>query len=229
MSSVGTPLVLDTATTGRTRPSMAKIRVKVDLLKPLPESVWIGQESDNSPLTGYAQKIKYEGIMKYCKECRKLGHNVQNCRVIEKKKASKVEEKSNTNGTPDANKVMNNIDFAVKEDEPKQDKYEDPQITIQRDEVSESRTPQKDYVAESNTQQNIRIISRSKNATEKGPKKKLKNKFKKLPKMKNIVILNQVYHKKGTGKIRSPSIIETNNNIQETKMTTTSKIVTTSD
>lgn len=39
LSSVGTPLALDAATLGRTRPSMAKIRVEVDLLKPLPKTV----------------------------------------------------------------------------------------------------------------------------------------------------------------------------------------------
>ncbi|XP_070025938.1 protein PXR1-like [Nicotiana sylvestris] len=51
---------------------MAKIRVEVDLLKPLPQSVFVGQEYEDSPLKGYAQKLEYEGVLKYCKHCRKI-------------------------------------------------------------------------------------------------------------------------------------------------------------
>ncbi|KAH0646388.1 hypothetical protein KY284_034272 [Solanum tuberosum] len=51
-----TPLALDAATLGRTMPHMAKIRVEMDLLKPLPESLWIGKEHEESPLTRYTQK-----------------------------------------------------------------------------------------------------------------------------------------------------------------------------
>ncbi|XP_070046252.1 uncharacterized protein [Nicotiana tomentosiformis] len=71
---------------------MVKIRVEVNLLKPLPESVFIGQEYEDSPLDGYTQKLKYEGIHEYCKHCRKLGHNVIECRALEKKIATNVEE-----------------------------------------------------------------------------------------------------------------------------------------
>nr|XP_016507084.1 PREDICTED: uncharacterized protein LOC107824791 [Nicotiana tabacum] len=92
LSSVGTPLVLDAASYGRTRPSMSKIRVEVNLLKPLPESVFISQEYDDSPPDGYTQKLEYEGIPKYCKHCRKLGHNVIECRALEKKIATNAEE-----------------------------------------------------------------------------------------------------------------------------------------
>lgn len=51
--SVGTSLALDVATIRRTRSSIAKIRVEVDLLKPLPHSVFVGQEYEESPLKGY--------------------------------------------------------------------------------------------------------------------------------------------------------------------------------
>ncbi|OIT29172.1 hypothetical protein A4A49_22601 [Nicotiana attenuata] len=92
---VGTPLALDAATLGRTRPSMAKIRVEVDLLKSLPDSVFVGQEDDESPLKGYTQKLEYEGVPKYCKHCRKLGHNMINSRALEKKYVASSEEKQN--------------------------------------------------------------------------------------------------------------------------------------
>lgn len=42
VSNVGTPLALDVATHGRTRPSIVKVRVEIDLTKPLPSSVWVG-------------------------------------------------------------------------------------------------------------------------------------------------------------------------------------------
>lgn len=74
LSSVGTPLALEAATIGRTRPIIAKIRVEVDLLKPLPETIFVGQEYDDSPLKGYTQKLEYEGVPEYCKHCLKLGH-----------------------------------------------------------------------------------------------------------------------------------------------------------
>nr|XP_016496201.1 PREDICTED: uncharacterized protein LOC107815190 [Nicotiana tabacum] len=106
LSSVGTPLVLDAATYERTRPSMAKIRVEVNLLKPLAESVFIGQEYEDSPLDGYTQKLEYEGIPMYCKHCRKTRHNVIECRALEKKIATNVEEAQDKNKEqPTKNKV----------------------------------------------------------------------------------------------------------------------------
>ncbi|XP_070031808.1 uncharacterized protein [Nicotiana tomentosiformis] len=68
---------------------MAKVRVEIDLTKPQPDSVWVGSENEEFPLKGYTQKIKYESIPKFCKHCRKLGHNMMNCRVLEKKRATK--------------------------------------------------------------------------------------------------------------------------------------------
>ncbi|WMV49351.1 hypothetical protein MTR67_042736 [Solanum verrucosum] len=100
VSSVGTPLEKDQATKSRTRPSMAKVRVEIDLLKPQPESVYVGLIHENSPQTGFMQKLEYEGIPKYCKHCKKLGHVMANCRVLERKKAieqQKLEEQVNTN------------------------------------------------------------------------------------------------------------------------------------
>lgn len=66
---------------------MAKVRVEIDLTKPQPDSVWVGSEDEKFPLKRYTQKIEYESIPKFCKHCRKLGHNM-NCRVLEKKSAT---------------------------------------------------------------------------------------------------------------------------------------------
>ncbi|KAG5622169.1 hypothetical protein H5410_007387, partial [Solanum commersonii] len=50
---VGTPLTMDLATDHKTRPSMAKVRVEVDLTKPKLTSVFVGSEDDSCPLKGY--------------------------------------------------------------------------------------------------------------------------------------------------------------------------------
>ncbi|MCE0481121.1 hypothetical protein HAX54_038536 [Datura stramonium] len=55
------------ATRCRTRPSMAKVRVEIDLLKPQADVVYVGLVHDNAPQTGFMQKIEYEGVPKYCK------------------------------------------------------------------------------------------------------------------------------------------------------------------
>ncbi|XP_060200864.1 uncharacterized protein LOC132629150 [Lycium barbarum] len=86
VEAAGTPIEVDLATKNMNRPSMAKVRIEIDLLKPLVTNVWIGNEDEDSPLRGFTQKIEYESIPKYCKHCRKLGHNLANCRTIEKKK-----------------------------------------------------------------------------------------------------------------------------------------------
>lgn len=85
-STIGTPLELDATTKARTRPSMAKVRVEVDLLRSLPTSIWVGREDEVSAMKGFEQKIEYEGVLKYCSHCRKLGHSMINCRIIERRR-----------------------------------------------------------------------------------------------------------------------------------------------
>ncbi|OIS98210.1 hypothetical protein A4A49_21890 [Nicotiana attenuata] len=63
--AIGTPLEMDLATKGRTRPSMAKVKVEIDLLKDQPNSVYVGQTYDNAPQKDFVQKIEYEGVPKY--------------------------------------------------------------------------------------------------------------------------------------------------------------------
>ncbi|XP_059302210.1 uncharacterized protein LOC132054174 [Lycium ferocissimum] len=97
------------ATKTMNRPSMAKIRVEIDLMKPLIHNIWIGTEDDNEPLKGYAQKIEYENIPKYCKHCKKLGHNLTECRVLARKKENEKKEvermKQHTNPKEDVPKT----------------------------------------------------------------------------------------------------------------------------
>ncbi|PHU15174.1 hypothetical protein BC332_16379 [Capsicum chinense] len=101
VSSVGTPLEIDQATRSRTRPNMAKVRVEIDLLKPQLESVYVGLIHENSPETSFMQKLEYEGIPKYCKNCRKLGHAIVNGRVLERKRAIKQQKLEEQNREKD--------------------------------------------------------------------------------------------------------------------------------
>ncbi|XP_075075277.1 uncharacterized protein LOC142162671 [Nicotiana tabacum] len=94
LGPLGVPLSMDIATNYRTRPGMAKVRVKVDLTKPLVNSIWVGQEEETYPLKGFTQKLEYEGVPKYCKHCRILGHSVLQCRVLEREKNKEKQSKN---------------------------------------------------------------------------------------------------------------------------------------
>lgn len=72
---------------------MEKVRVEVDLLKPLPTSVFVGAEDESINLTGYVQKNEWENVPKYCKHCRKIGHSLVNCWIVEKMKRDENERK----------------------------------------------------------------------------------------------------------------------------------------
>lgn len=102
VSEAGTPLEMDIATRGKPKPSMSKVRLEVDLLKPLLTSVWIGDEDDDSSLKGFEQKLEYENILKYYKHCKMLGHSMMNCRVLEHRRANQnreIEAKGNETTT----------------------------------------------------------------------------------------------------------------------------------
>lgn len=80
-----------------TRLSMAKVRVEIDLLKPLMTSVWVGDEDENSPFKGFKQKIKHENVPKYCKQCKILENSILNCGVMETKRANEKREAKEKN------------------------------------------------------------------------------------------------------------------------------------
>lgn len=80
------------ATKGWTRPSMAKVRVEIDLLKLQLDHVWVGLKNDNTALKEFSQKVEYEVVPRYCKHCRLLGHSIAQCRALEKKKQAESHE-----------------------------------------------------------------------------------------------------------------------------------------
>uniref|UniRef100_M1CN18 Non-LTR retrolelement reverse transcriptase n=1 Tax=Solanum tuberosum TaxID=4113 RepID=M1CN18_SOLTU len=91
LAQVGNPLKEDVATVIRSRPNLAKVRVEVDLLKPLPQSVWVGHEKQGGSLKGHEQILTYEGVPSFCRTCNLQGHDMTNCNV-EAKKGNRTKE-----------------------------------------------------------------------------------------------------------------------------------------
>ena len=76
-SRAGTPLRLDKTTEEICKPSVARIQVELDLLKPRPDMIWIEIEEEE----GFWQNIKYINLPEYCDFCWHLGHNSKTCHV----------------------------------------------------------------------------------------------------------------------------------------------------
>ena len=76
LSPVGKPLFLDSVTAMGTRPSVARVCVEMDLLKPICSRVWVAVEGE----AGFWQNIILENLPKYCCSCWRLGHSVEDCK-----------------------------------------------------------------------------------------------------------------------------------------------------
>ncbi|KAK6130862.1 hypothetical protein DH2020_035380 [Rehmannia glutinosa] len=71
---LGTPLQVDSLTATRSRLSMARVCVELDLLKERIEEIIL--EFDD---TTHAQKIIYERVPDYCTFCKHIGHSFEGC------------------------------------------------------------------------------------------------------------------------------------------------------
>uniref|UniRef100_M1DDB9 Glycosyltransferase PglE n=2 Tax=Solanum tuberosum TaxID=4113 RepID=M1DDB9_SOLTU len=78
LESVSKVLYLDTTSIKRTRASMAKVKVQVDLTKTRPRHVWIGLDDEDLTI-GRWQPIEYENIPPYCTYCKHQGHIIDDC------------------------------------------------------------------------------------------------------------------------------------------------------
>ncbi|PKU82306.1 hypothetical protein MA16_Dca019577 [Dendrobium catenatum] len=70
----GRPLQTDQATASRTRPSVARVLVEVDISKKHPKEVWVGSKA-----FGYLQKAEFEKIPDFCTHCKVHGHANVDC------------------------------------------------------------------------------------------------------------------------------------------------------
>lgn len=71
---IGKALFLDLATYKKTKGSMAKVKIQIDLTKLRPYHVWLGfNEEENSQ--GKWKKIQYEGVQEFYTYCKHQEHN----------------------------------------------------------------------------------------------------------------------------------------------------------
>ncbi|KAH0636954.1 hypothetical protein KY289_036869 [Solanum tuberosum] len=97
-SAVGQPLDVDRATYDKIRPSTARVKVEVNLLRILPKRIRV-QFNDlvTGEITNVWQKIRYDYVPYYCKRCKHQGHREADCRTL-------------TNGQVDAMVSENHIE-----------------------------------------------------------------------------------------------------------------------
>ncbi|XP_049410642.1 uncharacterized protein LOC125873836 [Solanum stenotomum] len=77
---VGKPLQMDMATKNQTRPSRARVKVEVHLLREFPKRIKIGMRRSDEVMEKWI-RINYDYVPKYCKTCMIQGHNEQECYV----------------------------------------------------------------------------------------------------------------------------------------------------
>lgn len=85
---IGTPLVMDKSTISKTRPATTKIRIEIDLTRPLINKFLVEIRNDEGTAGVFIQKAEYETIPAFCfhrmiqrhreDECRKLHPELRN-------------------------------------------------------------------------------------------------------------------------------------------------------
>ncbi|KAK4707459.1 hypothetical protein R3W88_033006 [Solanum pinnatisectum] len=83
LSPIGKALYLDSATMQKTRGSVAKVRVQIDITKNRPQHVWLGF-SEKDPTIGKWQIIEFEDVPLYCLYCKHQGHSLGECPMKER-------------------------------------------------------------------------------------------------------------------------------------------------
>ncbi|KAK4733758.1 hypothetical protein R3W88_008019 [Solanum pinnatisectum] len=101
LSSIGKVLYLDSPSSQKTRGSMARVKIQIDLTKERPPHIWMGFKNSD-PNKGRWQRIQYEGIPDYCMYCKHQGHMDNVCTIKRrddefKRRKEKEAEKKNKN------------------------------------------------------------------------------------------------------------------------------------
>ncbi|EOX96783.1 Uncharacterized protein TCM_005954 [Theobroma cacao] len=111
--AIGNPLGVDEATANGTRPSVARVFIEYDCLKPPIESVWIvtSKRGSEDVTGGYLQKVDFAPMPEYCNHCCHVGHGMENCLVLGQKSGfykPKTTEKptENSQGNLAVNRTM---------------------------------------------------------------------------------------------------------------------------
>lgn len=80
---IGKVLYLDTTSIQKTRGSVAKVKVQIDLTKERPPYVWMGLDEEDITI-GRWKAIQYEGVPDCCEYCKHQGHMVHVCTIKKK-------------------------------------------------------------------------------------------------------------------------------------------------
>ncbi|PKU86801.1 hypothetical protein MA16_Dca025401 [Dendrobium catenatum] len=103
-SIFGRPLQVDQATANRSRPSVARILVEMDITKECPKEIWLGSE-----INGYTQKVEIEIFPIFCSHCKLHGHDTSNCFILNPSLKNKTQNNGNReNGFTGSNYTWNN-------------------------------------------------------------------------------------------------------------------------
>ncbi|XP_009600554.1 uncharacterized protein [Nicotiana tomentosiformis] len=90
LSPIGKVLHLDLASMQKTRGSVAKAKMQVNLTQFRPHHVWLGFDEDQD-VNGDRQwlEVVYEDLPTYCSHCKYLGHEEYSCPVREREEEDK--------------------------------------------------------------------------------------------------------------------------------------------
>jgi len=86
---IGYPLTMDKATSTKSRPTTAKLRVELDLAKPRIREVAVEIRNAEGGLERFTQKVDYEDLPEFCSHCMTQGHTNDKCRVVLQRNQSK--------------------------------------------------------------------------------------------------------------------------------------------
>lgn len=78
---MGTPLFMDKATASKTRPTTTKLRVEIDLERPLLHEISVEIRNKEGQLEKFIPKIEYETIPVFFSHCKVQGHSISSCRI----------------------------------------------------------------------------------------------------------------------------------------------------
>ncbi|KAH0697025.1 hypothetical protein KY290_014455 [Solanum tuberosum] len=85
-SVVGKPIAIDKATQIKSRPSMVRVKVILDLMEKLPNRIRLQFVNGKSgKLIEVFQEIVYDNLPLYCNYCKHQGHDEDSCRLISKR------------------------------------------------------------------------------------------------------------------------------------------------
>lgn len=80
-AAVDKPLQVDLATKNQSRPSCARVKVEMDLLKEFPRRIKVCVKNGENPVLEKWFRIRYDYLPKYCKTCMIQGHSEDQCYV----------------------------------------------------------------------------------------------------------------------------------------------------